>query len=213
MSSPLKLSVLISGGGTTMVNLQERISQETLNARIVSVIASRDCSGIQRCNELGLDCQIISPKSFSNVQEFSGKLFDAIRSSQVDLVVLAGFLSRIQIPDDFSNRVMNIHPSLIPAFCGEGMYGQHVHQAVLDRGCKVSGCTVHFCDNEYDHGPIVLQKCVPVLPGDDADLLATRVNAAEREIYPEAIKLFGEGRLRIDGRSVLIEETNSSSNT
>ena len=118
----------------------------------------------------------------------SDELFQRCREAQIDLVILGGFLSRITVPKDFEGRVMNIHPSLIPSFCGQGMYGHHVHEAVLARGCKVSGCTVHLVDNEYDHGPILVQKAVPVLADDDADSLARRVFEAECQAYPEAIR-------------------------
>ena len=115
-----------------------------------------------------------------------------------------GFLQLIEVPDEFLGRVMNIHPALIPAFCGKGYYGHHVHEAVLAYGAKVSGCTVHFADNEYDHGPIILQRPVPVLDDDTADALAARVCAAECEAYPEAIGLFAQGRLSVEGRRVRI---------
>jgi folate-dependent phosphoribosylglycinamide formyltransferase PurN len=115
---------------------------------------------------------------------------------------MAGFLQLLQVPDDFQNRVMNIHPALISAFCGKGYYGHHVHEAALAYGVKVSGCTVHFADNVYDHGPIILQRTVPVLDGDTPDALAARVFEEERIAYPEAIRLFAEGRLRVEGRVV-----------
>ncbi len=116
---------------------------------------------------------------------------------------MGGFLKHVLIPSDFENRVTNIHPGLIPAFCGKGFYGLRVHQAVLDYGVKVSGCTVHFVDNEYDHGPIILQHVVPVLDDDTAESLAARVFDAECEVYPQALQLYAEGRLRVVGRRVL----------
>ena len=125
-------------------------------------------------------------------RSFSETIFDLCRKADVDLVTLAGFLCHLEIPDDFAGRVMNIHPALIPAFCGKGMYGEKVHAAVLERGCKVSGCTVHFADNEYDHGPIILQRAVPVLDDDTPDTLAARVFEQECEAYPEAIRLLGK---------------------
>ena len=201
---PLRLAVLISGGGTTLVNLQRKIDEGTLPAKIVQVLASRDCLGIRRAEESGLPFRVLRPKVFGSIEEFSQHLFDACRANQVDLVVLAGFLSRLVIPVDFFERVMNIHPALIPSFCGQGMYGHHVHEAVLDRGCKVSGCTVHFCDNEYDHGPIILQRSVPVLDDDSAETLAARVFATECEVYPEAIELFAHKRLAVVGRRVRV---------
>jgi phosphoribosylglycinamide formyltransferase-1 len=198
---PIRLGVLISGGGTTLVNLAKRIRDGRLHAQIPLVIASRECTGIARTGELGLACELLARKSFDNVTRYSDALFDRLRTAGVDLVVLAGFLSRIEIPADFEHRVINIHPALIPAFCGHGMHGRHVHEAVLARGCKVSGCTVHFCDNEYDHGPIILQRCVPVLDDDTPDTLAARVFEAECEAYPAAIELIAAGKVRIlDGR-------------
>ena len=117
---------------------------------------------------------------------------------------MAGFLKRVTIAEDFANRVTNIHPGLIPAFCGHGFYGHHVHQAVIDYGAKLSGCTVHFADNQYDHGPVILQRAVPVLDDDTADTLAARVFEAECEAYPEAIQLIAQGRVRVEGRKVRI---------
>ncbi len=203
---PLRLAVLISGGGSTMVNLQEKILAGELHATIPLVIASRECTGLQRAGELKIEAQNIAPKSFSSTLEFSDAVFSEIRKVDAELVLLAGYLSKIIIPGDFANRVMNIHPSLIPAFCGKGMYGHHVHDAVIARGCKVSGCTVHFCDNEYDHGPIILQQTVPVDSDDTADALAKRVQAAECETYPEAVRLFGEGRLNVKHGRVQISD-------
>ena len=137
---------------------------------------------------------VLSPKQYSSVATYSAALFDRCRVARVDLVILGGFLSRLEVPADFEGRVLNIHPSLIPAFCGQGMYGHHVHEAVVARGCKVSGCTVHVVDNEYDHGPILVQKVVPVLDNDNPDSLAKRVFEAECEAYPEAIQRYLKSR-------------------
>lgn len=205
LSRPIRLGILISGGGTTLVNLAQCIREGRLSAEVVLVIASRDCQGVERARELGLRCEVVPRKSFKSSAAFSERLFGLLREARIDLVVLGGFLSRIDIPADFAQRVINIHPALIPAFCGYGMHGHHVHEAVLARGCKVSGCTVHFCDNEYDHGPIILQRCVSVQDDDTPDTLAARVFAAECEAYPEAITLFADGRLRIDGDRVFID--------
>jgi len=193
---------LISGGGTTLTNLVARITAGTLSAAIPLVIASRpDCGGIARAKEVGLRCEVIERKGFANVNEFSEAIFGLCREAAVDLVVCGGFLSLLTVPADYSGRVMNIHPSLIPAFSGKGFHGHHVHEAVLARGAKVSGCTVHFVDDEYDHGPIIAQRVVPVADSDTADLLAARVFAAECEALPAAIRLFASGRLEIeDGR-------------
>ncbi len=202
LDRPIRLAVLISGGGTTMLNFLEKIRAGELNAEIALVIASREgIAGIERARTAGLPCEVIARKQFDSVESFSTAIFDQCRAAKVDLVTLAGFLSLIHIPPDYQHRVLNIHPALIPAFCGHGFHGHHVHEAVLDRGTKVSGCTVHFADNEYDHGPIVVQRAVPVLEGDTPDTLAARVFTAECEAYPEAIRLFAEGCLAItDGR-------------
>ncbi|MBL8850532.1 MAG: phosphoribosylglycinamide formyltransferase [Planctomycetaceae bacterium] len=202
LDRPIRLGVLISGGGTTLVNLLQEIGSRRLTAEIPIVIADRPCAGIDRARDAGLECDLLPRRSYSGVDTFSAAVFDRLRTATVDLVVLAGFLARLEIPADFVHRVMNIHPALIPAFCGHGMHGRHVHAAVLERGCTVSGCTVHFCDNEYDHGPIVLQQCVPVEADDTPETLATRVFTAECSAYPEAIRRYAAGRLSIDGNRV-----------
>lgn len=199
---PIRLGVLISGGGTTLVNLLREIGAKTLSAEISIVIADRLCAGIDRARAAELHCEFIPRKSFDSTPAFSATVFTALRAAEVDLVLLAGFLARIDIPEDFTNRVMNIHPALIPAFSGHGMHGRRVHAAVVERGCTVSGCTVHFCDNEYDHGPIILQSCVPVADDDTPEALAARVFEAECTAYPEAIRRFAAGRLRVVGNRV-----------
>lgn len=190
------------------MNFAEQIATGRLRAEIPLVIASRpDCGGVERARERGLNCHVLSRKQYRDVHAYSADVFEQCRAAQVDLVVLAGFLSLLEIPAEFSLRVMNIHPALIPAFCGGGYYGHHVHEAVLARGLKVSGCTVHFADNEYDHGPIIVQKCVPVLDDDNPNTLAARVFEAECEAYPEAIRLFAEGRLDVSDRHVRVRSS------
>lgn len=204
-SSPIRLGVLISGGGTTMLNFLEKMEAGELPAEISLVIASRaDCRGVERAKAAGLRCEIVSRRDYDSIQPFSDRIFELCREAEIDLVTFAGFLSLVLIPDDFQHRVMNIHPSLIPAFCGKGFYGHHVHEAVLERGAKVSGCTVHFADNEYDHGPIIVQQAVPVRDDDTPDSLATRVFGAECEAYPEAIRRFATGRLHVDGNRAVL---------
>jgi len=198
--SPLRVGVLISGGGTTLANFLSERTNDRLPIEIPIVLADRDCSGVGRALQAGLACEVIPRRSFSDTAAFSGAVFERLRKAKCDLVTFAGFLARLDIPEDFAHRVMNIHPALIPSFCGKGMYGHHVHEAVIARGCKVSGCTVHFADSEYDHGPILVQKCVPVLDDDTASSLAARVFEAECEAYPEAIRLFAAGRIRVEGR-------------
>lgn len=205
MTSPIRLAVLISGGGTTLQNLIERIADGSIKANIVQVISNRaEVGGVERARKAGLPTAIVSRKESADVNEFSNRIFDLCRAARADLVCLAGFLQLLVIPHDFCNRVMNIHPALLPQFGGKGMYGHHVHEAVIAAGASESGCTVHFVDNQYDHGPIILQRSVSVFPNDTADMLATRVFAEECIAYPEAIQLFADGRIVIDGRRVSI---------
>jgi len=207
LDRPIRLAVLISGGGTTLVNFLKQIAEGRLSATVPIVIASRaDCGGVTRAREAGIDCAVVERRTFPDVAAFSREIFDRCRQANVDLVVLSGFLALIQVPEDFEHRVLNIHPALIPAFCGKGFYGHHVHEAVIARGVKVSGCTVHFADNAYDHGPIILQRCVPVHNDDTPDALAARVFTAECEAYPEAIRLYAEGRIEIHDQSTKIRE-------
>lgn len=202
---PIRLAVLLSGAGTTLQNLLDRIADGRLHAAVHLVVANRlDALGLWRAEQSGIRTAVVVRKEFASVEEFSARIFEACRQAEADLVLMAGFLQLIRIPDDFAGRVMNIHPALIPAFCGKGFYGHRVHEAALAYGVKVSGCTVHFADNHYDQGPIILQRPVPVRDDDTADTLGARVFEQECEAYPEAIRLFGEGRLRIEGRRVRI---------
>jgi formyltetrahydrofolate-dependent phosphoribosylglycinamide formyltransferase len=197
---PIRLGVLISGGGTTLLNFLDQIRSGQLNAEVPLVIASqRTCKGVERSLAAGLNCQVIRPRDFSGVGDFSRAVFAELRSANVDLVTLAGFLSLLHVPDDFRWRVLNIHPSLIPAFCGHGFFGHHVHEAAIERGVKVSGCTVHFANNEYDQGPIVLQRTVAVPDLCNADELESLVFEQEKIAYPDAIRLLASGKVRIVG--------------
>jgi formyltetrahydrofolate-dependent phosphoribosylglycinamide formyltransferase len=207
MKSPIRVAVFLSGNGTTLQNLIDRIAAGKLRAQIALVVSNHaDVYGLKRAANAGIPTAVVERKDYQSREEFSRRLFDLCRNAKADLVCLAGFLQLIDIPDDFQGRVMNIHPALIPAFCGKGYYGNHVHEAVLAYGAKVSGCTVHFCDSQYDHGPIILQRTVPVLDDDTPDSLAARVFEQECEAYPEAIRLFAEGRLRIEGRRVRVSQ-------
>ncbi len=206
MTDPLPIAVLLSGGGTTLQNLIDRIGDRSLPARIVKVIANKPgMRGIDRARSAGLDTEVIQRREFPTVAAFSDRIFDRCRAAGAKLVCLAGFLQLLRIPEDFTHRVMNIHPALLPAFGGKGMYGRHVHDAVLEYGAKVSGCTVHFADNEFDHGPVILQRIVPVLDQDTPDTLAARVFEQECLAYPEAIRLFAAGLLVVEGRHVRIK--------
>ncbi len=203
---PIRLGVLISGGGTSLLNFLDQIRSGSLAAEVPLVIASRrNCTGIDRARSAGLKCTLLRPRDFANVQDFSQAVFHELRNARVDLVTLAGFLSLLHIPDDFLWRVINIHPSLIPAFCGHGFYGHHVHEAAVQRGVKISGCTVHFADNEYDHGPIILQQTVNVPDGSTADELSSLVFEQEKIAYPEAIRQLASGRLTIKNRRTYLD--------
>lgn len=203
----LRIAVLISGTGRTLSNLIHRISAGELSAEIALMIASTPTAkGIQHAEKENIPIRIIEKQHYASRELFSEAVFEACREAKVDYVIMGGYVLLLVIPPDFQNRVLNIHPSLIPAFSGQGYYGNHVHQAVLKYGAKLSGCTVHFVDNEYDHGPIILQKTVPVLESDTADKLNDRVFEQECVAYPEAIQLLAEDRISIDGRLVRIRE-------
>ncbi len=204
-STPLPIAVLISGGGTTLRNFIQRIAAGSLPARIELVISSNpNAKGLEFAAAAGIESRVIERGDYRATAEFSDAVFAACRQRKVELACMGGFLKHVDIPDDFAIRVMNIHPALIPAFCGKGYYGLRVHQAVLQYGAKVSGCTVHFVDQRYDHGPVILQHAVPVLDDDTPESLAARVFAEECEAYPEAVRLFAEGRLTVRGRRVLV---------
>ena len=184
----LRLAVLLSGSGRTLDNLLDQIAAGRLPARVETVVSSRgDVRGVRIAARAGIPVQVLPPAG-RPLPEWSDAVFAHCRAARADLVVMAGFLHLLRIPGDFAGRVINIHPSLLPAFGGRGFHGMHVHRAVLDRGCTVSGCTVHLVDDEYDHGRILLQATVPVLPDDTPDSLAARVFAAECETFPEAIR-------------------------
>lgn len=200
----LRLAILLSGGGRTMLNLQEQIDAGRLNAEIVLVISSRaEVKGNDRARKIGLEPVIIRRKDYPDIADFSGRIEAELGKANVDLVVQAGWLCLWHIPAQYENRVMNIHPALLPSFGGQGMWGHHVHEAVLKAGCKVSGCTVHFCTNEYDAGPIIVQRTCQVEDDDDADTLAARVFQQECLAYPEAIRLFAEDRLKVENGIVI----------
>ncbi len=205
--SPLRLAVLISGGGTTLRNLLKNIDARELDAQVDLVVSSNPkAGGLSFAAERNIRAEVLERKEFADDAAYGKAVFDACRSADPHLVVMGGFLKFVPIPGDFEHRVVNIHPALIPAFCGHKFYGHHVHEAVLEYGAKLSGCTVHFVDNQYDHGPIILQRAVPVLEGDTPDALAARVFEAECEAYPEALRLFAAGRLRVEGRRVRVLE-------
>lgn len=201
----MRIAVLISGGGTTLQNLIQRQRAGSLPVEFAIVISSSPAArGLEFARAAAIPTEVIERRSFADEERFGQAVFDACRRANVALAVMGGFLKYLPIPADFENRVVNIHPALIPAFCGRGMFGHHVHKAVLSYGAKLSGCTVHFVDHQYDHGPIILQRVVPVLDDDTPESLAQRVFAAECEAYPEALSLIAAGRVRVEGRRVRI---------
>ncbi len=207
----LKLAVLISGSGRTLKNLIDLAAEGNLPIDIRLVIStSPTAGGLKFAEAAGISSQVIRRSDFAagaaGDQSFGDKIFTACREADVDLAAMAGFMKFAPVPPDFNGRVVNIHPSLIPAFCGHGMYSDHVHKAVLEAGVKVTGCTVHFVDNEYDHGPIIWQQPVPVFDDDTVDTLSKRVFEVEKEAYPHVLKLLATGRIKLeDGRVTMLK--------
>lgn len=202
MQTKLRLGVLVSGGGRSLENLVERQRAGTLAGDVVTVLANvTSAFALERARRLGIAAAVVRPRDHDSPAAFARAVFQRLEEHGVDLALMAGYLVRLPLEDSWRGRVLNIHPALLPAFGGHGYYGRRVHEAVRAAGVKVSGCTVHFVDDEYDHGPIILQRTVPVAFEDDLDAIAARVFAAECEAYPEAIDLYAAGRLRLeDGR-------------
>lgn len=205
MIKKINLGVLISGSGNTLQNFIDQIEAGKLPATIQIVISSKpNVVGLDRARKHNLCTATIPYSDYNDIEAFSHAITNELDKHSIDLVVLAGFVHFYKIPEQYKGKVMNIHPGLIPAFCGHNYYGKKVHEAVINYGAKVSGCTVHFADNVYDNGPVIIQRAVPVLEDDTPDTLAARVFKEECEAYPEAIRLFAEGRLKIEGRKVKI---------
>lgn len=208
---PLRVLVMVSGGGTNLQAIIDRVKDGTItNTEIVGVISNnKNAYALTRAEENRIPSLCISPKDFETREIFNGKLLEAVDSFEPDLVVLAGFL--VVIPPEmirkYENRMINIHPSLIPSFCGKGYYGLKVHEAALARGVKVVGATVHFVDEGTDTGPIILQKAVEVQQGDIPEVLQRRVmEQAEWKILPRAIDLIANGKVRVEDHRTVIEQ-------
>ncbi len=208
----LKLAVLVSGGGTNLQAIIDSIQNKTItNARIEVVISNnKSAFALERAKKAGIKSLCVSPKDYENREEFHQGLLAALKDSQADLVVLAGYLVAIPpcVVEAFPNRIINIHPSLIPSFCGVGYYGLKVHEGVLNRGVKVTGATVHFVDTGTDTGPIILQKAVDVKANDTPEILQRRVmEEAEWVILPKAIDLIANGKVMIEqGKAMVLEK-------
>ncbi|MBE5965834.1 MAG: phosphoribosylglycinamide formyltransferase [Lachnospiraceae bacterium] len=207
----LRLAVLVSGGGTNLQALIDQIEQRKLpEAEIAAVISSKkDAYALERARNHGIKVIVVSPKEYADPGQFAQALSEALEQNNIDLIILAGYLYILpeSLVEKYKNRIINVHPSLIPAFCGEGYYGLKVHRAVLDRGVKVTGATVHFVDEGTDTGPIILQKAVAVQEGDTPELLQRRVmEEAEWILLPEAVRLISEGKVTVEKNIVRIEK-------
>jgi phosphoribosylglycinamide formyltransferase-1 len=212
LSRPLRVGVLLSGEGTTFEALCEAIDAGRVPARVVLVVASKEkAGGLARAERRGIPALAIARKAHPDVRAFNDRIHAALAEHGVEFVACLGFLSPFELRGRYEGRAINTHPALIPAFCGKGFYGQRVHEAVIAAGVKLSGPTVHFCDDHYDTGPIILQEAVPVLDDDTPESLAARVQAVERRLVPEAVRLYAEGRLAIEGRRVRIRAASASS--
>jgi phosphoribosylglycinamide formyltransferase-1 len=202
---PLRLACLISGGGRTLMNIADHIDAGTLDASIELVISSRGGAvGVEKSRARGFNTLVVRRSEFADDTAMHDAITKQLIERQIDLACLCGYLRAVRVDEPFRWRIMNIHPALLPDFGGRGMHGEAVHRSVLAAGRTVSGCTVHFVDEHYDMGPIILQRTVPVLPGDDEGTLAARVFEQECIAYPEAIGLFAAGRLEVRGDQVHI---------
>ena len=205
----LNIAVFVSGGGTSLqalIDAQDR--GEIKNGKITFVLASNEGAyALERAKKAGIESTVVSRKAYGSKAEYDRAVLDALEGRNIDLIVLAGFLSILgeDLINEYKNRIINIHPSLIPLFCGDGFYGKRVHTAVLNSGVKVTGATAHFVNEITDGGAIILQKAVPVEQGDNEDILQYRVmRQAEWEILPKAVSLFCEGRIKINGNKTEI---------
>jgi phosphoribosylglycinamide formyltransferase-1 len=203
--APLRVAVLLSGEGTSLENLFEQIESGALNAQIVAVISSkRNAGGLERARRRGVPALAVPRNQYPDSGNFNDAIHAELDRHEVDLVACLGFLSPFETRGKFDGRAINVHPALIPAFCGKGFYGQRVHEAVLASGATTTGATVHFVDDEYDSGPIILQEEVAVRADDTAARLAERVQAVERHLVPKAIQLFADNQLVIEAQKVRI---------
>jgi len=200
-----RIAVLCSGGGTNLQALIDAVEAGTIDGQIVLVLSNASKAyALERARRHGIPAEFVSKKQAGSDEAFNDAILARLQSAQAELVVLAGYLPIVggQVVRAYEHRIINIHPALIPAFCGPGMYGHHVHEAVLAYGAKISGATTHFVDEQVDHGGVILQKSVPVLEGDTPDTLAARVLTVEHEILPESVRLYCAGKLGVDGRHV-----------
>ena len=205
----MRLAVFASGGGTNFQAILDAIDAGDLPAEVVCCVSNTPTAGaLDQAARQDIPTAVLEPSSFEAPAPFGRALLETLSAHDATFVALAGYMQKIPpaVVDEYRGRMTNIHPALLPAFGGQGMYGMHVHRAVLDYGVHWSGATVHLIDEEYDHGPIVLQEPVPVYADDTPEALADRVRDVEHRLYPEALRLFAQGRVRQDGRTVWIDD-------
>lgn len=203
----LRIAVFISGGGTNLQSLIDHIEKGKINGKIALVISSReDAYGLIRAKAHNIEGMIIGKTNYPNMDERENRMIEVLEDKEIDLIVLAGYLSILgkRVVERYKNRIINVHPALIPSFCGKGFHGEKVHHAVLDYGVKITGATVHFVDEGTDTGPIILQGAVEVQEEDSVEILSKKVLAVEHELLPKAVTLFAQGRLKVEGRKVRI---------
>lgn len=207
----MRLAVFASGSGTNFQALLDAADRGTLPARPVCCVSDTPEAGaLERATRADLPTAVVEPRDYPDPSSFGRALLDVLAAHEVTFVALAGYMMKVppNVVDTYRRKMTNLHPALLPAFGGKGMYGMNVHKAVIERGVHWSGVTVHLVDEEYDHGPIVLQEPVPVYADDTPQALADRVKDVEHRLYPEALRLFAEDRVTVDGRSVRIEGQN-----
>ncbi|WP_129595947.1 phosphoribosylglycinamide formyltransferase [Anaerophilus nitritogenes] len=203
----INIAAFVSGGGTNLQALIDEIEKKNINGKIQLILSNNENAyAIKRGEKHGIESIYIGKKNFSDINERNGKIIEILQEKNIDLIILAGYMSIIdkKLVRLYKNRIINIHPSLIPSFCGKGFYGKKVHEGVLEYGVKVTGATVHFVDEGTDTGPVILQKSVIVKEDDTIDSLSERVLKVEHEILPLAVKYFCEGKIKVEGRKVKI---------
>ncbi len=205
--SSVNIGVLISGGGTNLQSIIDNIEAGNINGKIKLIISNRqDAYGLTRGKLAGIESMYLDSKLFANDKDYNGEIIKEFKSRDIDLIVLAGYLKLLskEFIHEFNMKIINIHPSLIPSFCGKGYYGERVHKAVLDSGVKVTGATVHFVDEGTDTGPIILQEPVRVDQDDDLDTLKEKVLKVEHKLLVQGVKLYCDNRIQVQGRKTII---------
>jgi len=211
----LKIGVLISGSGTNLQSIIDNIENGTINGKITVVISNKsDAYGLERAKQHNIDAVFVNQKEYENFKQYNDALIEELEKHGVELIVLAGYLKILsnEFIEIYRNRIINIHPSLIPSFCGKGYYGLKVHEAAVNYGVKLSGATVHFVDEEADTGPIIMQESVEVDCDDTAETLQKKVLKIEHKILPLAIKYYCDGKIEVKGRKVKIKNSNDDKN-